>query len=199
MNLPIKELLIASGNKGKFLEFSRLLKDLPITLKSISDSNIKEPVENGADFFENAEIKARYYYRHYNIASLADDSGIMIDQLNGEPGIYSARWAGANKDFSVAINKIKEKLLAKKIDLNNVTGSFFCALALIVSEDEIIYASGKVDGRIIFPARGDNGFGYDPIFIPKSSNKTYGEISSDEKERSSHRAKAIKDLIKKIS
>ena len=199
MNLPIKELLIASGNKGKFLEFSRLLKDLPITLKSISDNNIKEPVENGADFFENAEIKARYYYRHYNISSLADDSGIMIDQLNGEPGIYSARWAGANKEFSVAINKIKEKLLAKKIDLNNVTGSFFCALALIVSEDEIIYASGKVDGRIIFPARGDNGFGYDPIFIPKSSNKTYGEISSDEKEKSSHRAKAIKDLIKKIS
>ncbi len=199
MNLPIKKLLIASGNSGKIEEFKNLLKNIPVNIISLSGLNIKEPEENGLSFAENAEIKARYYYENINIPSLADDSGLAIDQLDGEPGIYSARWAGKDKNFTNAINKIEKKLIKNNINLDQVTGSFYCALALMISEDIIIHSLGKVSGKIIFPGKGGNGFGYDPIFIPYGQTKTFAELTKFEKENISHRKLALKNLLAKLT
>jgi XTP/dITP diphosphohydrolase len=197
--MKIDELLIATSNNGKFNEFKRLLLPYSTKLISLAGYNIDPPEEYGKDFNENAEIKARYYYKKTGKISLSDDSGLMVDQLDGAPGVYSARWAGERKDFTLAINRVKQELINKGCNLEKITGSFICSIVIIMNENSIIRASGKVNGRIIFPPRGNNGFGYDPIFKAENFSKTYGEISMEEKEKSSHRTLAIKNLLQKIS
>ena len=195
-----KKILIATNNKGKVTEIADLLTPLGIETISAIDYNLEEPEENGSNFEENSIIKAKYYGNKTGEISLADDSGLCIDLLNGEPGIYSARWAideNGKKDFSLAFEKIKQALITKGADINldKINAHFICNLSLYNPKTgEINSFEGKVSGYLTFPALGHKGFGYDPIFIPNSYDKTFGEMDYKDKEKISHRTKAFNKL-----
>jgi len=192
-----KKVIVASHNSGKVREIKSLLKPYSFTIKSASDLQIKEPKETGKNFIENAILKAKFVSKKSGCIALADDSGLCINLLNGKPGIYSARWAGKDKDFKLAIKKIEKKLI--KIDPNSnikYRSHFCCALALSFPNGQTISFQGKVYGQLQFPAKGLNGFGYDPIFVPNGYKKTFGEMNYSYKERISHRQKAFKKLKK---
>ncbi|MCE3255052.1 MAG: non-canonical purine pyrophosphatase, rdgB/HAM1 family [Rickettsiaceae bacterium] len=195
-------ILIASGNKGKLVEIAELLGKIGIKTISAADFNLEEPEETGDSFEENSIIKAKYYGNKTGFTALADDSGLCVDLLYGEPGIYSARWAIDNKtgekNFALAFEKIKQKLVSKTIDLakQKISAHFICNLTLYNPKTkEIKSFEGRVDGKLAFPARGDKGFGYDPIFIADGFEKTFGEILPQEKDAISHRTKAFEKLI----
>ena len=192
-----KKVIVASHNSGKVREIKSLLKPYSFTIQSASDLKIKEPKETGKNFIENAILKAKFVSKKSGCIALADDSGLCINLLNGEPGIYSARWAGKNKDFKLAIKKIEKKLM--KLDPHSnikYRSHFCCALALSFPNGRTISFQGKVYGQLQFPAKGLNGFGYDPIFVPNGYKKTFGEMNYAYKERISHRQKAFKKLKK---
>lgn len=189
-----KEIVIASHNEGKVKEINILLNDIGITALPISNFSSIEPIENGNSFEENALIKARNAKKLSNITSLADDSGLCVEGLNGDPGIYSARWAGPKKDFNEAMLLIEEKL--KNID--NKKAYFICALALVNRDNEEHVFEGKINGTLTFPKRGNMGFGYDPIFIPENNSMTFGEMEPLKKELISHRAIAFKKFKENI-
>ncbi len=187
-----KKLLIASSNKGKIKEIQELLQPLNIEVVSAADFNLPEPEENGSTFIENAEIKARYYGSKTNLPSIADDSGLCVNALSGAPGIYSARWAGENKDFTIAMQRIEKEIGNNQ----NKSGFFACALSLYWPEDgHIENFEGRVYGNLTFPPRGNNGFGYDPIFIANGYDKTFAEMDPNEKQKISHRADAFRKLV----
>lgn len=197
------ELLIASGNKGKIKEITTLLSPFKIQVSSTDGLNIKEPEESGDSFIANAKIKSEYYCKKTNLPSLSDDSGLEVDAIGGSPGIYSARWAGKEKNFNLAMDKIRESLqdigydpriMGQKHDL--LKANFTCALALSWPDGHTETFEGKVFGHLSFPRRGDNGFGYDPIFIANGHEKTFAEIDTKEKDLISHRAMAFKKLVK---
>jgi XTP/dITP diphosphohydrolase len=188
-----KELLIASHNQGKIVELKELLATFNIKLYSASDFNLPIPEETGDSFEENAALKARYYGQATGMAALADDSGLCIDELNGEPGIYSARWAEAD-DFGVAINKVQTEL-AKK-NKTTSTAQFVCALALWWPDEHVENFTGYLKGSITFPPRGINGFGYDPIFVPLNHTRTLAEMGIAQKNLMSHRNDAFNKLIR---
>ena len=190
------EIVIASHNKGKITEFSDLFKDYNLNLSSSSDYNIEEPEENGSSFAENALIKAKATMFGSKKIAISDDSGLCVDCLNGEPGIYSARWAGRNKDFSVAMEKINKKLL--EIDPENLNAHFFCALAVVWPNGEYKVYEGAVNGSLSFPPKGNLGFGYDPIFIPTGFDISFGEMEPLKKHSISHRAIAFDKLKKEL-
>ena len=190
------EIVIASHNKGKITEFSDLFKDYNLNLSSSSDYNIEEPEENGSSFAENALIKAKATMLGSKKIAISDDSGLCVDCLNGEPGIYSARWAGRNKDFSVAMEKINKKLL--EIDPENTNAYFFCALAVVWPNGEYKVYEGVVHGSLSFPPKGNLGFGYDPIFIPTGFDISFGEMEPLKKHSISHRAIAFDKLKKEL-
>jgi XTP/dITP diphosphohydrolase len=199
--MKITEILIASGNKGKLAEIAILLNDIGIKAISAADFNLTEPEENGSTFIENSIIKAKFYGQKTGIIALADDSGLCIDALGGNPGIYSARWAkdskSGKKNFNLAFDKIKSCLLEKNIDLKNdkIKAHFICNLSLYFPKtDQVESFEGRVDGILTFPQLGSNGFGYDPIFIASGFDKTFGEILPNVKDKISHRAKAFKKL-----
>ena len=192
-----KKVIVASHNSGKVREIKSLLKPYSFSIQSASDLKIKEPRETGKNFVENAILKAKFVSKKSGYIALADDSGLCINLLNGEPGIYSARWAGKDKDFKLAIKKIEKKLI--KIDPHSnfkYRSHFCCALALSFPNGRTISFQGKVYGQLQFPAKGLNGFGYDPIFVPNGYKKTFGEMNYSYKERISHRQKAFKKLKK---
>ena len=181
-------LLIASGNAGKILEISALLTPLGIKSISASQFNLPEPEENGKTFAENSLIKAKFYGEKTKIVALADDSGLCIEAMNGEPGIHSARFA--QKNFPEAFEKISKKIK------ENPRAYFVCNLTIFDPEKNFsISFEGRVDGSLIFPPRGTKGFGYDPIFIKDGMMKTFGEIDPQEKDQISHRGEAFKKLI----
>ena len=163
-----------------------------LAILSSLDFNIDEPEENGKNFSENALIKAHYTYEHTGLASLSDDSGICIEALEGQPGIFSARWAGPKKDFSKAIKKVEKKL--KNLKIEKARAFFICSLAIVWPDGSHQLFEGRVDGRLIFPPRGNFGFGYDPIFIPDGYKETFGEMDPKIKKKISHRAEAFKIL-----
>ena len=172
-----KKVIVASHNSGKVREIKNLLKRYSFTVQSASDLKIKEPKETGKNFIENAILKAKFVSRKSGCISLADDSGLCINLLNGEPGIYSARWAGKDKDFKSAIKKIEKKLIKTNPNSNvKYRSHFCCALALSFPNGKTISFQGRVYGYLQFPAKGLNGFGYDPIFIPNGYKKTFGEM-----------------------
>ncbi len=187
-----QKLVISSHNTGKIKEFYELFKPFNITLFSSLDFNIDKPKENGNNFSENALIKAYYTYEHTGRASLSDDSGICIEALEGQPGIFSARWAGPKKDFSEAIKKVEKKL--KDLKIEKACAFFICSLAIVWPDGSHQLFEGRVDGRLIFPPRGNFGFGYDPIFIPHGRKETFGEMDPKIKKKISHRAEAFKLL-----
>ena len=193
IELP-KEIIIASHNPGKVKEINILLNDIGIKAFPISLFSDIEPIENGSSFSENALIKARNARQLSNKTSLADDSGLCVDALDGAPGIYSARWAGAEKDFDLAMSLIEEKLQG----IDNKKAYFICALAIVNEKNEEYVFEGKINGTLTFPKKGKRGFGYDPIFIPENHIITFGEMAPNKKDLISHRGVAFKKLKESI-
>jgi XTP/dITP diphosphohydrolase len=193
----ISQLLIGSNNKGKLKEIKALLPKR-IKIYSTSDFNIKSPVENGKTFEDNSIIKSKYFSKKTNLPCLADDSGLEIDILDKSPGIYSARWGGKNSDFNKAIKRVYKEL--DKKDKNwkkkKIKARFVCSLSISYLEKLIACVRGKVEGTISTEPKGNNGFGYDPIFIPKEKKLTFGEMSSKAKYNMDHRFNAFKKIKK---
>jgi XTP/dITP diphosphohydrolase len=193
IQIPNK-IIIASHNPGKVKEINILLNDISVSALPISIFSKVEPIEDGKTFAQNALIKARNAKNLSNQTSLADDSGLCIDGLNGDPGIYSARWAGKNKTFHEAMSIIEKKL----INIDNKNAHFICVLALVTEKNEEYVFEGKINGTLTFPPRGGKGFGYDPIFIPEKRILTFGEMAPKQKDLISHRAKAFKQFKESI-
>ena len=187
------KIVIASHNRGKVKEIKVLLKPLKIEVLSAGDFNLKEPIEDGLSFEKNALIKSSYVCKNTGIPSLSDDSGICFRDLNNEPGIYSARWAGESKNFDLAMSKINNAI--KKIDNPSYDCFFVCALSLSWPNGKNVTVSAKIDGKFSWPPRGNFGFGYDPIFKPLGYDDTFAEMDPQFKHSISHRALAFKKLI----
>jgi len=193
----ITKLLIGTNNKGKLKEIGDLLpKNLDIY--SPSDFKIKSPAENGKTFKENSLIKARYFSKKSNMICLSDDSGLEVDILDGNPGIDSARWGGKKKDFVKAMNRVFKELDKKDKNWKNkkVKARFVCVLTICDSDKKLINSIGKVEGYISSSLKGKNGFGYDPIFIPRGKKITFGEMKLLQKYKIDHRFKAFKRIKK---
>ena len=193
----IFQLLIGSNNKGKLKEIKALLPKR-IKIYSTSDFNIKSPVENGKTFEENSIIKSKYFSKKTNLPCLADDSGLEIDILNKAPGIYSARWGGKNSDFNKAIKKVYKELDKKDKNWKSkkIKARFVCSLSVSYLEKVIACVRGKIEGTISNEPKGNNGFGYDPIFIPNGKKLTFGEMSLKIKYKMDHRFNAFKKIKK---
>ncbi len=177
----IKSLLIATNNKGKLLEIKKLLPK-NINFYSPKDFNLSEPIENAKTFEGNAAIKAKYCAQQSKLISLSDDSGLEISSLNGEPGVYSARWAGKKKDFKLAIKKVNLKLKKKNKLKKLKSARFYCSLAIAFPNGSYKTFNGRVNGKISDKPKGNNGFGYDPIFIPNGFDKTVAQLDSNTKQ-----------------
>lgn len=193
-----KKLVIATHNAGKVKEFAHLINQDGLQLLSAGELNLPEPEETGATFTENAILKSTAAALASNLPALADDSGLSVEGLDGAPGIYSARWA-VNKDFIPAFEIIKQQLEAKNIAADGARASFICVLALTLPNKETLVAEGRIDGRLCFPPHGEHGFGYDPIFIPDGETRSFAEMSADDKNNFSHRARAVAALKKLIA
>ncbi len=201
MQLP-RKILVATNNSGKFVEISDLLKRINIeAIKAPAD--LAEPDETGADFAANSLLKAKYYAAKTSLVALADDSGLCIEALNGAPGIHSARFALdslGQKNFPLAFEKISNSLQKNGVEPCGSKAYFVCNLTIFDPQTNFSESfEGRIDGTLTFPARGDQGFGYDPIFIKDKMTKTFGEISTAEKDAISHRAVAFAKLLSKFS
>ena len=189
------KLLIATHNQGKLREIATVLGSLQILTVSAASLNLEEPEETGATFIENAKLKALAGMKATGLPCLADDSGLVIPALNGQPGIYSARWArtpDGTTDFSQAINRITQEMADKQ----DYSAHFVCALTLVWPDGFDITIEGKAYGHLTFPPQGNKGFGYDPIFIPEGHSITYAQMPPEQKQRISHRAIAIQKMIR---
>ncbi|MBT5046977.1 MAG: RdgB/HAM1 family non-canonical purine NTP pyrophosphatase [Rhodospirillaceae bacterium] len=184
------DLVIASHNNGKVREIGDLLAPFNVTVKSAGELSLPEPDETGVTFIENAELKARAAVAGTGLCALADDSGLCVAALDGAPGIYSARWAGPGGDFDTAMERIQAELG----DADNRGAWFACALSLCWPDGHCETFEGRVDGTLVWPPRGDRGFGYDPMFVPTGSDLTFGERAPDDKHAISHRAHAFRQL-----
>jgi XTP/dITP diphosphohydrolase len=193
----ITKLLIGTNNEGKLREISDLL---PKNLEIYCPANfkIKSPIENGKTFKQNSLIKAKYFSKKSKMICLSDDSGMEIDILNGDPGIYSARWGGKNGDFVKAMKRVYKKLDKKDINWKKkkIKARFICALTLYWPNKKIVHSLGKVEGYISALPKGKNGFGYDPIFIPSNRKITFGQMKSVKKYKIDHRFIAFKKIKK---
>tara|TARA_Y100000768_G_scaffold4223_1_gene3017 strand:+ start:465 stop:1067 length:603 start_codon:yes stop_codon:yes gene_type:complete len=193
----INKLLIGTNNKGKLREIKSLLPK-NIEIHSTSEFNLKSPNENGKTFKANSIIKSKYFSKKTGLICLADDSGLEIDLLDKNPGIYSARWGGRNRDFSKAIRKVYRELNKKDKKWKNkkIKARFICALSISYLNKKIACVLGKVEGQITHEPKGKNGFGYDPIFIPLKKSKTFGQMEPSQKYKMDHRYKAYKKIRK---
>jgi XTP/dITP diphosphohydrolase len=196
MGTPPKSLVLATGNSGKIAELTDLFRDLPFELKSLRDfEQIADIDETGSTFRENAEIKAHGFAMQTGHLSLADDSGLEIEALGNAPGVHSARFAGASAGYDVKIPKLLAMLDATG-DASR-RARFVCVMALADADGRVVYsAEGVCNGSIAFSPRGENGFGYDPIFSPDGFDMTFGELGDDIKRSVSHRAKAAGLIIR---
>ncbi len=192
----IKKLILGTNNQGKVREIRNLLPK-HIKLDTPKNLNIKSPKENGSSFLENSLIKARYFSKKTRSICLADDSGLEIDKLEKLPGIYSSRWAGIKSNFNVAIKKVYKELHKKEVNWKNkIKCRFVCALTIYWPDKKFYQSQGTIEGIISQKPKGNNGFGYDPIFIPKGYKKTFGEMSFSKKFKIDHRFKAYKKIKK---
>ena len=191
----ISKLLIGTNNKGKYKEITDLLPKY-IKTYSTSEFKLKSPKEDGLTFRENSIIKAKHFSKRTKLICLADDSGLEIDILEKSPGIYSARWGGKKADFKRAINRVYRKLSKKDKNwkYKKVKARFICALSICYLDKKTASVLGKVEGFISTEPKGNNGFGYDPIFIPKNKKKTFGEMSSSQKYKIDHRFIAFQKI-----
>ena len=193
----IIKLLVGTNNKGKLREIRDLLPK-KLQIFSNSDFKLKSPIENGKSFEENSLIKARHFSKKSKMICLADDSGLEVDILEGDPGIYSARWGGKNGDFVKAMNKVFKELdkKDKSWKTKKVKARFVCALTIYGPNQKTIKSIGKIEGHISVFIKGKNGFGYDPIFIPSGKKLTFGEMDPIQKYKIDHRFKAYQKIKK---
>ena len=183
-------LVIASHNQGKVEEITALLAPFAINTVSAAALGIAEPEETGDSFEANAALKAKAAADASGLPAIADDSGLVIPALGGAPGIYSARWAGPAKDFRVAMQRVHRELAEK-----DRSARFIAVLALAWPDGDLELFRGEVAGKLVWPPRGERGFGYDPIFVPEGGVATFGEIDPAQKHRISHRARAFAKLV----
>lgn len=205
------KLVLATHNPGKILELTQLFASVDVTIGSAADYGLLEPAETGDSFAENAEIKARFVAKATKLHALADDSGLVVEALGGEPGVYSADWAidvTGKRDFKMAMQKLEEALQkAGAVEMEQRKASFVTVLCLASPSGEVQFFEGKVEGHIVYPPRGEAGFGYDPVFQPLSYDKTFAEMRPDEKhgwlrgkkEALSHRARAFKCFFEQLN
>lgn len=187
------KLVVASHNKGKLVEIDDLVRPFGMVTTTAAVLGVDEPEETEATFAGNAALKALHSARATGLPALADDSGLEVHDLGGEPGIYSARWAGPSKDFSQAMRRVHDELAAKRAwDRSSPPrANFTCALALGWPDGHVDVFAGKVFGHLVWPPRGAQGFGYDPMFVPDGDTRSYGEIEPAVKHATSHRARAF--------
>jgi XTP/dITP diphosphohydrolase len=185
------DLVIASHNPGKVVEIRDLLKPWSVQVRSSGELGLPEPEETGTTFVANAELKARDASLRSGLPALADDSGLAVHALGGQPGIYSARWGGPSKDFAAAMARVHRELGGTA----DRSAHFVSALALAWPDGHCETFEGRVDGTLVWPPRGSRGFGYDPMFVADGRTLTFGEMEPDEKHAISHRADAFAKLI----
>jgi len=188
------KLVIASHNPGKVREIHALLGPLGIEPVSAAELDLPEPEETGTTFVANAELKALQAADLSGLPALADDSGLCVEALGDEPGIFSARWAGESKDFGVAMQRVQDRLAALPEGTSR-DAHFVCALALAWPDGHVEWFEGRVHGCLVWPPRGENGFGYDAMFVPLGGEQTFGEMDPDAKHAISHRAVAFAQLV----
>ncbi|HEY1631092.1 MAG TPA: RdgB/HAM1 family non-canonical purine NTP pyrophosphatase [Rhizomicrobium sp.] len=192
----MRPLVIATHNPGKLVEMRVLLEPFGFNLRSAGELGLPEPDETGGSFAENAALKARAAADASGMLALADDSGLAVAALDGAPGIYSARWASESKDFAAAMERI-EQLLTQK-GATDMSAKFVSALALAEPHGKMEIFIGEAPGHLEFPARGDKGFGYDPIFVMDGETETFGELDNEYKHAISHRARAFAKLTERL-
>ena len=186
-----RKLVLASHNSGKVVEIAELLTPFGADLVSAGELALPEPEETGKTFIANAELKALAAAEGSGFPALADDSGLVVPTLGGDPGIYSARWAGPSKNFQSAMRKVEDGLRGEK----DRTARFVSALTLAWPDGHTVSVEGTVRGELTWPPRGDRGFGYDPVFVPVGYDITFGEMDPVEKHQISHRADAFRKLV----
>ncbi len=186
-------LVVASHNAGKVREIAALLAPLGIEPVSAASLGLPEPEETEATFTGNAALKARAAADASGLPALADDSGLEVFALDGAPGVYSARWAGPDKDFAFAMQRVHDELQQR--DARDLSARFVCALALAEPHGDMHVFEGEARGIIVWPPRGEKGFGYDPMFEPSGHSRTFGEMTQDEKLPLTHRARAFEKLL----
>jgi len=186
-------LVIASHNPGKVREIAELFGSYGIEPVSAGELDLPEPEETGTTFVANAELKALQAADLSGLPALADDSGLCVDALGGDPGIFSARWAGESKDFDLAMRLVEDRL-NEEPDMPR-SAHFVCALALAWPDGHVEWFEGRVDGTLVWPPRGGNGFGYDAMFLPEGGPETFGEMDAAAKHAISHRADAFRQLV----
>lgn len=193
-----KKLVVSTGNEHKLGEIRKILKDLPIEVLSKNDVGLGslDVVEDGSTLEENSIKKAKALAEKIDYMVLADDSGLFVDALNGEPGVYSSRYSGEEGNSKKNIEKLLNKL--KDVPYERRTAKFMAVMALITEDKELIVVKGECGGTIGFEPKGNNGFGYDPIFIPDGCTKTFAELDASIKNKISHRARALENLREKI-
>ena len=184
-------LVIASHNGGKVEEIARLIEPLGIATVPAAALGLEEPAETGTSFGANAALKARAAAAASGLPALADDSGLAVAALDGAPGIYSARWAGPERDFGAAMERVHRELGGN----GDRRAHFVAALALAWPDGHCETVAGRVDGILAWPPRGTRGFGYDPIFVPLGHERTFGEMDPPQKHAMSHRADAFRKLV----
>ena len=183
--------VIASHNAGKIKEIEDLVRPRGIAVSGAGEAGLPEPDETETSFAGNALLKARAAAEVSGMVSLADDSGLSVDALGGAPGVYSARWAGRPRDFGRAMARVHDELAGGE----DRTARFVCVLALAAPDGTTVTYEGQVEGEIVWPPRGEGGFGYDPIFVPKGETRTFAEMTPGEKRGLSHRGRAFEALI----
>ncbi len=190
------KIVLASHNEGKVREIGELLKPYGMDVLSAKQLNLPEPDEPGLNFTANAILKARPAAQASKLPALADDSGLCVTALGGAPGIHSARWAGEARDFRAAMDRV-ESLLRQKgaTGPNERRAEFVCALAVAWPDGYAQAYLGSIDGALVYPPRGTQGFGYDPVFMPDGYDETFGEMDPGQKHRISHRARAFAQLV----
>jgi XTP/dITP diphosphohydrolase len=188
---PGTRVVVATHNPGKARELAEIL-DNRFALVTAGELGLAEPEETESTFAGNALLKARAAAEAAGLVALADDSGLSVAALDGAPGIYSARWAGPGKDFTVAMTKVEERL--EEAGAGDFSAWFTCALAVAWPGGPAVVVEGRVDGTLTFPPRGGRGFGYDPIFVPEGGMLTFGEMDPADKDAMSHRARAFAKL-----
>jgi XTP/dITP diphosphohydrolase len=194
----MKKVIVASNNQGKIKEIKEILKYFPLEVISLKEANIKvDVVEDGKTFMENAYKKACEIYKITGEMVLSDDSGLMVDVLNGAPGVFSARFAGEHGNDKKNNEKLLELLKDKKEE--DRKAKFVAAMVFIINENKVVQVQGECNGYIINEERGDDGFGYDPLFYIPDLKKTFAEISSSEKNAISHRGRALSILKNKLN
>ena len=186
-------LVVASHNEGKVREIAELFAPFKIEVKSAASLDLPEPDETGDSFAANARLKALAAAKAAGLPTIADDSGLDVKALGGEPGIFSARWGGPEKDFGLAMERVEKELAAS--GATDRRANFTCSLALAQPDGSVATTVGKVFGTLTWPPRGSKGFGYDPIFVPDGYQQTFGEMEPDQKNALSHRMRAFEKLI----